>query len=92
MIEVLRGTPEEKRIKVKRLVEEAYSVLGIDNDVTLKYCEIYTALSRRGQVMSDAGALVAATAMAHSLTLVTRGRDFERLIDLNLKFELRSEA
>jgi len=92
LIEVLRGAPEEKRIKVKKLLEEAYNVLGIDNDVILKYCEIHTALKRRGQVMPDADALIAATAMARGLTLVTKDRDFERLVDLNLKLELRSEA
>ena len=42
--------------------------------------------------MSDADALIAATAMARGLTLVTRDRDFERLVDLNLKLELRSKA
>jgi len=44
------------------------------------------------QCVEDVDALIAATAMARGLTLVTRDRDFERLIDLNLKFELRSEA
>jgi predicted nucleic acid-binding protein len=40
--------------------------------------------------MPDADALIAATVMARGLTLVTRDRGFERLIDLNLKLELKS--
>jgi len=90
LVEVLRGVPQEKRIKVKNLIEEAYDVLDIDNEVILKYCEIYTTLKRRGRAMPDADVLIAATAMARGLTLVTRDRDFERLIDLNLKLELKS--
>jgi predicted nucleic acid-binding protein len=48
LIGVLRGVPWEKRGRVKRLLEESYKVLGLNNDVILEYCEIYEELKRRG--------------------------------------------
>jgi predicted nucleic acid-binding protein len=39
--------------------------------------------------MSDADMLIAATAMAHDLVLVTKDKNFERLVELGLKLELR---
>ena len=89
LIEILRGISGEKRERVKRLIEDAYDIININNKVILKYCEIYEILKRKGGLMSDADMLIAATAMAHDLVLVTKDRDFERLVELGLKLELR---
>ena len=89
LIEVLRGIPPRKRGKAKQLLEESFDVLGIDNKVILKYCELYTSLKRRGLSIPDADLLIAATAIANNLTLVSKDKDFERLEELGLKLELR---
>jgi hypothetical protein len=89
LIEVLRGVASEKRDRVKRLLEKSFDVLGIDNKVILKYCELYTSLKEKGQLISDADLLIAATAIANNLVLVTRDKDFERLRSHGLRLELR---
>lgn len=89
LIEVLRGVSREKRKRVKELLERSFDVLSIDNDVVLKYCELYSALKRKGKLIPDADLIIAATAIAKNLTLVTKDRDFERLRMLGLKLELR---
>jgi predicted nucleic acid-binding protein len=89
LIEVLRGVPQGKRERVKRLLEESYEVLGLNNDAILKYCEIYEELKRRGELLPDADLLIAAIAMAHGYTLVTKDLGFKRLEALGVKLELR---
>lgn len=90
LIEVLRGVPSEKRLKVKELLEKSYNIINIDNEVILKYCELYDTLRQRGLLIPDADLLIAAMAIVNNLTLVTRDRDFERLKDLGLKLILRT--
>jgi predicted nucleic acid-binding protein len=89
LIEVLRGVPQGRRERVKRLLEESYEVLGLNNDAILKYCEIYEELKRRGELLPDADLLIAAIAMAHGYTLVTKDLGFKRLEALGIKLELR---
>lgn len=89
LIEVLRGLPAEKREKTKQLLESVFDVLGIDNKTILKYCELYLELRRRGEIVPDADLLIAATAIANDLELVTRDKDFTRLQRLGLKLKLR---
>ena len=91
LIEVLRGIPSEKRDRAKQLLERSFDVLNIDNKVILKYCELYTSLKRRGLLIPDADLLIAATAIANNLTLVTKDKDFERIKELGLKLELREK-
>jgi len=90
LIEILRGVVPEKRARVKELLEKVYSVVDISNSVILKYCELYSQLRERGEVLSDADLLIAATAIAHSFTLVTKDKDFQRIADYSLKLELRT--
>jgi predicted nucleic acid-binding protein len=89
LIEVLRGVPEGKRESVKSLLEDSYGILGLDNKVILAYCKLYSELRREGESIPDADLLVAATAMAHDLTLVTKDHHFERLEKHGLSVELR---
>jgi len=90
LIEVLRGVPEGKREGVKSLLEDSYGILGLDNEVILEYCRLYSELRRKGELIPDADLLVAATAMAHDLTLVTKDSHFRRLEEYGLSVELRS--
>jgi len=90
LIEVLRGVPEDKRENVKYLLEDSYRVLSFDNKVILAYCKLYSELRERGELVPDADLLVAATAVAYDLTLVTKDRHFERLERYGLNVELRS--
>ena len=89
LLEVLRGVYSEKRGKVKQLLEKAFNILNIDNDVVLKYCDLYTTLKKQKQLIPDADLLIAATAIVNNLTLVTKDKDFERLKKQGLKLELR---
>lgn len=87
LIEVLRGVPPGKRERVKELLEKSYNVLGIDNKVALKYCDLYTSLKREGRLIPDADLLIAATAIVNGLALVSKDKDFERLKEHGLKLE-----
>ncbi|AJB41613.1 MAG: type II toxin-antitoxin system VapC family toxin [Thermofilum sp.] len=89
LIEVLRGVPEEKRESVKSLLEESYGMLNLDNRTILAYCKLYSKLRRKGELVPDADLLLAATAIAHDLVLVTKDRHFERLEKYGLRVELR---
>jgi len=53
----------------------------------LKYCELYDKLRETGEILNDADLLIAATAVASNLTLVSREKDFERLLEHGLKLE-----
>jgi len=91
MIEILRGIPPRKRDKAKQLLEKSFEVLSINNKVVLKYCELYTSLKQKGQLISDVDLLIAATAIVNDLILVSKDEDFERLKEQGLKLELRKE-
>ena len=89
LMEVLRGGKPEKRDRVKKLLEESFEVLPLSNEVILKYCELYDRLKQRGEVMPDADMLIAATAIVNDMELITMDRDFERVIEMGLRLEIR---
>jgi len=87
-LEYLRGIPEEKREEAKRLLEESFDIIGLDNSVILKYCELYEELRSRGEILSDADLIISATAIAKGMKLLTRNyRHFERLERYGLVLE-----
>ena len=88
LIEILRGVPAYKRREVKLALEEIYTVIPLDNEVIQEYCNLYEALKRRGIKISDADLLIAASAKAKNLTLVTADKGFERLRELGIKVEI----
>lgn len=87
LIEVLRGIKPSKRERTKRLLEEAYEVVDIHNDVVLRYCALYDKLKNKGEMLPDADLLIAATALAEGESLRTKDIDFERLKPLGLQLE-----
>lgn len=85
LLEYLRGVPAEKRALVKELLEEAFDVVWLDNEVILKYCELYDSLRGRGELIGDADLLIGATAIAKGFRLYTRNMShFSRLKDYGL--------
>ncbi len=84
LIEVLRGAESEKRTRIKHLLEESFSVINLDNGAIEAYCDLYSRLKREGTLLPDADLLIAASAMAHNLTLVTNDEHFQRLKPLGL--------
>ncbi|MCC6054195.1 MAG: type II toxin-antitoxin system VapC family toxin [Thermosphaera sp.] len=87
LIEILRGVPVEKREAVKKHLEKSYTIIHLNNEIILEYCEIYDKLRKTGEILNDADLLIAATAIASNLTLVSRDKDFERLLKHGLKLE-----
>ena len=85
LIEFLRGVSEKKRRRVKSALEEAYEVIDLDNDVILEYCRLYDELRGKGEMIGDADLLIAASAKARKLTLVTLDKGFKRLEKLGVK-------
>ncbi len=71
------------------MLENAYEVSDIDNNVILKYCELYTMLKEKGQIIPDADLLIATTAVSNKLVLVTKDKDFERLKEYDIEIEIR---
>jgi len=87
LIEVLRGVDSKKRIRVKQLLEESFSVVNIDNSIIETYCDIYCKLKKEGTPLPDADLLIAASAMARNLILETDEEHFQQLKSLGLKLK-----
>lgn len=85
LFEVLRGVDDKKRSTVKRLLEESFIVINLDDSIIEVYCNIYRRLKVEGNLLPDADLVIAATAIAHDLTLETKDAHFLRLKPLGLK-------
>ena len=92
LIEVLRGIEAEKRSRVKRLLEESFSVLNLDNSIIEMYCNIYVTLKSQGISIPDADLLIASSAIAHNLFLETKDEHFLRLETMGLRLEQSRKA
>ncbi len=58
----------------------------MDNDIIIKYVEIYQKLKRKGDILSDSDLLIASTSIAKNLPLLTKNvKHFKRLIKFGLK-------
>lgn len=61
------------------------SVIGVDSSVAEMYGSLKAELRRQGELLEDFDLLIAATARAHELTLVTNNDNhFRRIADLRL--------
>jgi predicted nucleic acid-binding protein len=73
------------RLATLAFVERRFSVLPVDARVAPHYGRLLAQARRsRGRRLATADALIAATAAAHDLTLITRDRDFRRLKGLEV--------
>lgn len=67
------------RLATLAYVERRFAVLDLDVRIAPHYGRIVAAARREGRKPGTADALIAATAAAHSLPVVTRDRDFAAL-------------
>ena len=90
LIEILRGIHDSRKRQItKNLLEQSFTVIGLDNNVIKTYCELYYLLRKSGEIIEDADLLVASCAKAYNLELVTLDKDFKRLEKYGVKIELR---
>ncbi len=88
LLEFIRGTPSEKREEVKRLLEETYEVIWLDNSILLEYSRLYDVLKEEGSLIGDADLLIAATAISKGMELLTGNlRHFARLRRYGLRLK-----
>ncbi len=85
LIETLRGVAEGERSKIKRLLEESFEVLNLDNEVIETYCNIYDELKSEGELIPDADLIIAATAISKNLGLKSKDKHFAGLRKLGLE-------
>lgn len=61
-------------------------ILLLTDEIIVRAADIYADLCRRGELISDADILIAATALVHRLTLVTGNTDhFQRMAGLPIE-------
>lgn len=80
----LSHAPELGRRESQRLLDTV-QVLDIGPDVVDEATAVRVAVRRAGRSLGDMDLLIAATALAHDLTLVTRDRDFARVPGLRVE-------
>ncbi len=86
VLEFLRGMPEGDRERAKELLEEAFEVIGLDNEVIIEYCRLYDRLRERGELLGDADLIIGATAISKGMDLLTGNeRHFARLKEYGLR-------
>lgn len=69
-----------------RVFLNTVTVLGIDEDISVRFGREKSRLSQRGMVVGDIDLLIAATALHHDLTLLTSDSDFQRVEGLRVIF------
>lgn len=87
--EILRGLKAKRAARQIAIFEERCRkslVLPLTDDVIVQAADIYADLHGRGQLISDADILIAATALVRGLTLVTENiAHFRRIPGLSIK-------
>lgn len=77
LIEVLRGIKEDdKREKTTRLLQQAFTIVEVDEDVARAYLKLYFELKKKGDTSPDADQLIAATALSQGEELLTSDKGF----------------
>lgn len=80
-----RDSDPEPRLASMRQFVAGYQVLGLSEDAMLVFARERERLRRQGQLIPDLDLLIAETAVAHDLALVTRNtRHFARITGLQL--------
>ena len=81
------GSPEpDRELEVARLFLTPFDLLTLDDAVMLQFAQLRVDLRGQGRLIPDFDLLIAATALAHDLTLITGNmRHFERVPGLALE-------
>ncbi len=78
LMEFLRGTRDEGR--TKRLLEELFYVIFLDNEIIKEYARLYKELAWAGDKIDERDLIIASTAITKKLPLWTRNiKHFDRL-------------
>jgi tRNA(fMet)-specific endonuclease VapC len=81
--EILRGLKARNAVRQLARFEQRCrrsQVLPLTDAIVVRAADIYALLYQRGQLISDADILIAATALDHNLTMVTENRaHFQRI-------------
>lgn len=80
--EVNEGVLPPASVDAARRLEElkgSLLVMGIDDEIAYRFAELRADLRRAGNLIGDHDIWIAATALCHDLTLITRDRHFERI-------------
>lgn len=79
------GNPDRRQARVEQTLGP-YAELAFDSVCVPHYADIRHGLERAGQVIGDHDMMIAATARAHGLTVVTHnGDEFRRVPGLNVE-------
>jgi tRNA(fMet)-specific endonuclease VapC len=94
--EVLEGTlgrsALEPRTSVLSEMLRSIAIINLDTETMNAFAELRFNLRRAGRIIGDLDILIAATAIRHDLTLITRNiRHFERITVLRLLSPFPSE-
>jgi tRNA(fMet)-specific endonuclease VapC len=87
--EILRGLMAKDAVAQVRAFEQQCqesTVLALSDEVVTEGAEIFATLRKRGEIISDADILIAATALVHGLALITNNLEhFRRVRDLRVE-------
>jgi tRNA(fMet)-specific endonuclease VapC len=87
--EILRGLKaKDATAQVQAFEKQCRSsiVLPLSDEIVAKGADVFAILRKRSEIISDADILIAATALVHSLVLVTNNIDhFQRISDLRVE-------
>jgi len=84
LYEYMRGTKKPK--KAKKLLEESFIVIPLNNQILLKSAEIWRNLKQKGALVDDRDLTIGATAIALNLKLYTKNiKHFKRLTEHGLQ-------
>lgn len=76
------GRPRENLLRLERL-RSAVTLLKCDAETSRRYGEVKNALRRKGRPIPENDIWIAATALQHGLTLVSRDSDFQQVEGLD---------
>lgn len=79
------STKVQKNTAVIKKLSRRYKLLLIDEATTIEYGKIKSSLRKKGLPIPENDIWIAAIAIRHKLTLVTRDKHFNEVIGLKLK-------
>lgn len=86
--EIQEGFVGDPQVETKRTTYDELlarvPILGIDEQTAVVYGGLRASLRQSGMLMSDNDLWIAATALRHDLTLISRDKAFDRVPDLKL--------